>query len=320
MVHILLIGAGAGAAAALLFASVATGSLISVLLFYLAPLPILIAALGWSHWAALFAAVTAAGGLTIALGTYFFFAFLLGVGLPAWWLGYLTLLARPSADGGDLDWYPVGRLVLWAAVLGALVVVTAMPTLGLDADSFRSGLRKSFENILNSQGQGPTLTPKTDKVTTDRVIDFLIMVVPPAAAILSTLINMIDLWLAGRIVRLSGRLTRPWPDLAETRLPPIAAVLLAGAVAACFLPDLPGLIGGLFVSTLMVAYAAVGLATLHSISRGMKSRSLLLSGTYTALIIFGWPVLLLAVFGLADAFIDLRTRVAHRRPPSSHMT
>ena len=51
MMQIVLIGIGAGAATALLFASVASGSLISVLLFYLAPLPILIAALGWSHWA-----------------------------------------------------------------------------------------------------------------------------------------------------------------------------------------------------------------------------------------------------------------------------
>ena len=47
MMQVVLIGLGAGAAAALLFASVASGSLISILLFYLAPLPILIAALGW---------------------------------------------------------------------------------------------------------------------------------------------------------------------------------------------------------------------------------------------------------------------------------
>ncbi len=53
MMQIVLIGLGAGAASALLFASVASGSLLSLLLFYLAPLPILIAALGWSHWAGL---------------------------------------------------------------------------------------------------------------------------------------------------------------------------------------------------------------------------------------------------------------------------
>src|ERR1035438_5291786 len=45
----------------------------------------------------------------------------LGVGLPAWWLGYLALLARPaSAIDPKLEWYPVGKLVLWAALLSAL--------------------------------------------------------------------------------------------------------------------------------------------------------------------------------------------------------
>ena len=55
-----LIGIGAGAAAALLFASVTSGAWLSIPLFYLAPLPIMIAGLGWSHWAALTGALTGA--------------------------------------------------------------------------------------------------------------------------------------------------------------------------------------------------------------------------------------------------------------------
>ena len=46
MMQISLIGLAAGAASALLFASFASGSLLSIPLFYLSPLPILIAALG----------------------------------------------------------------------------------------------------------------------------------------------------------------------------------------------------------------------------------------------------------------------------------
>ena len=59
MLQIGLVGLGAGAAAALLFASVTSGTWMSVPLFYLAPLPIMIAGLGWSHWSALVAAVAA---------------------------------------------------------------------------------------------------------------------------------------------------------------------------------------------------------------------------------------------------------------------
>ncbi|HWV57295.1 MAG TPA: hypothetical protein VNZ57_07470, partial [Longimicrobiales bacterium] len=65
MMKIGLIGIGAGAAAALLFASVTSGSWLSVILFYLAPLPIMIAGLGWTHWAGLTAATVAA----VAIGS-----------------------------------------------------------------------------------------------------------------------------------------------------------------------------------------------------------------------------------------------------------
>ena len=185
MMQIVLIGLGAAAAAALLFASVASGSLFSILLFYLAPLPILIAALGWSHWAALIAASAAATGLAVIFGGYFFVAFLLGVGLPAWWLGYLALLGRPIGNGtGEIEWYPPGRLVLWSAILGALIVIVAIPSFGLDEASFRAGLRTAFERILRDRATPEDLS---------RLIEFLITVVPPGAAALATVTNVITL-------------------------------------------------------------------------------------------------------------------------------
>jgi len=97
MIQIAIIGIGAGAAAALLFASVTSGSWLSIPLFYLAPLPIMIAGLGWSHWAAMTAALAGALGLGAVFGTVFLLAFSAGAGFPAWWLGYLAMLARPVA-------------------------------------------------------------------------------------------------------------------------------------------------------------------------------------------------------------------------------
>ena len=318
MIQIALIGIGAGAASALLFASIASGSLISVLLFYLAPLPVLIAALGWSHIAALIAAATAAIGLTVALGGFFFFAYLLGVGLPAWWLGYLALLARPAANGsGDgLDWYPIGRLAVWTAVIGTLIVVAAIPTLGLDQQSFESGLRRGLERLF--AGRAESLPPgrtAPDAQATERVIDFLVKVVPSAAAVLSTVINIINLWLAARVVKMSGRLRRPWPDLAAVRLPPTTPVFLAAGVLLYFLPGLLGIIAGVLAAALLMIYAVLGLAVLHFITRGLTSRGLLLGATYAAIFIFGWPMVLVALLGLVDTALDLRARFAGRGGP-----
>src|SRR5262245_56467888 len=97
MMQFAIIGICAGAAAALLFASVTSGVWLSIPLFYLAPLPIMIVGLGWSHWAAATAVLAGTLGLGAAFGTVFLLAFAAGAGFPAWWLGYLAMLARPVA-------------------------------------------------------------------------------------------------------------------------------------------------------------------------------------------------------------------------------
>ena len=191
MMQIVLIGLGAGAAATLLFASVVSGSLAAIFLFYLAPLPILIAALGWSHWAGLIAAATAA----LAIGIMSGFVLRLGLGdrvrrLVAR-LSRTAGTRRPRNGGGEsVEWYPVGRLVLWCAIIGTLIVVAAIPNFGTDQQSLQAGLRKVYERILQDQA----------------VVDMLVIAVPPAAAVFSTLTNIFNLWLAGRIVKVSGRL------------------------------------------------------------------------------------------------------------------
>src|SRR4029453_13497942 len=250
MMQVILVGVGAGAAAALLFASVVSGAIAAVFLFYLAPLPILIAALGFSHIAGLIAAAVATAVVTALSGTFFIAAPVIAFG--AWWLCYLALLARPAANGGGaLEWYPPGRLVLWAAVIGTLTIAAAVPNFGTDQQSVQAALRKLYERMLRD----PSL------------IDLLVVAVPPAAAVFSTITNLINLWLAGRIVKISGRLKRPWPDLAALTLPPSSPALLTAALAGSFLPDLLGILSGAFAASLLMAFATLGFAVLHALTR-----------------------------------------------------
>ena len=70
-------------------------------------------------------------------------------------------------------------------------------------------------------------------------------------------------------------------------------------------------------ASLLMAYALLGFAVLHSITRGMNSRSFVLAGVYAAVAVFYWPILIMTLLGLADAAIDIRGRVARRRPPAA---
>jgi hypothetical protein len=341
MVQIVLIGIAAGAAAALLFASVISGSSFSLMLVSIAPLPLLIAALGWSHVAGLIGAVVAAALLAVAIGPSLFLPILIGVGLPAWWLAYLALLARPGLarpvlaqpappaqaqsapasahpDAPDtLEWYPIGRLVIWSALLASVVVTVSLIKIGLDVDTIRATLSRIFEQIMRIQ----TGTPATEPLALPglnnpkRLFDVLALVFPPAAAGLATITNLTNLWLAARVVKISGRLTRPWPDLAAIVFPSWATPLLVAATAASFLPGLTGLVAGILAATMLTAYAALGFAVLHKITGGIFGRGFVLASVYTAVGILGWPALVMTLLGIADTVLDVRGRVAARRQP-----
>jgi hypothetical protein len=326
MVQNALIGVGAGAAAALLFASPASGTPLALLLLIVAPLPILIAAIGWSHWVGLFAVAVAALALTAIFGAGEFqpivVPFILGVALPAWWLGYLALLGRPDPAGGAIEWYPVGSLVFWSALVGALVMLSVIPFYGWNLETFRATLRGMFEAALRVQGDGSSASALPGVSDTARFIDFLVDVMPPAAAALGTVTNMLNLWLAGRVLHISGRLRRPWPDLPTMRFPPIAPALLIAALIGSFAGGMLGLAAVILGAALLIAHTVLGLAVVHMVTRGVPGRAGILAALYASLPIFAllrvlhWPVLALTVLGLVDLIFDLRGRTASRRPPA----
>jgi len=317
MVRVVLIGIAAGIAGALLFASMATGTLLAFVLFYLAPLPLVIASLGWSHVAGLIAAVVASGSLAATFNGWFFIGFLVGVGIPACWMTYLALLARPAGAGSPevLEWYPVGRLVIWSAILGTLIVAVAIPTFGTDAESFRAGLKDALDHLLRVEGDrtsdGALLLPGFSDPTEQ--LDFLVAVIPPALAVVSTITALANLWLGAKIVKVSGRLKRPWPAVNAMKFPRFAPLLLAGGMAGSLLPDLAGIVAGFLACTMLVAYALLGFVVLHTTTSGINGRGLALAGVYALVVMFGWPVLLMALIGLADSAIDIRGKVARRR-------
>jgi len=312
MTQIVLIGVGAGAASALLFASLVSGWLPSIFLFFVAPLPIMIAALGWSHWAAVIAALSAATSLAAVFGGMLFVTFMISTGIPAWWVGYLAMLARPIT-GGALEWYPPGRLVLWCAGFAVLISSIGILTFGTDVDSFNTEMRRGLERIIQFRADNPSAA-KTNQA---QFIDFLVAVIPSAAGVLATIANVINLWLAARIVKFSGRLQRPWPELPAISFPRTTAAVFAIAVALTFAGGMAGLLATVTSAALVVAYGILGFAVLHALTRGTRGRGLVLGATYAAVILFFWPVVALCMLGLADAAIDLRGRAASRRglPP-----
>ncbi|MGH6815989.1 MAG: hypothetical protein ACREC6_09805, partial [Hyphomicrobiaceae bacterium] len=121
------------------------------------------------------------------------------------------------------------------------------------------------------------------------------------------------LWLAARMVLRMQRLVRPWPDLTSLVLPRGLSLLFAGFLALTFMPGYVGLLASGFVSPFLIAYSLVGLAILHTMTRGYAFRPFVLLGAYVVAV-FMPP--LTALIGLAEPFLSLRRRPPGRRDPS----
>jgi hypothetical protein len=319
MIAIVLIAIAAGSASALMFASIVSGALISLLLFYLAPLPLMVAALGWGPLSATIGGIVAATGLGAIFGLPYCIAFAVTVALPARWLGHLALLGRPRANGvspgngaspvaPDLEWYPVGRILLWITGFAALTTMAALLTLGTDAAAITGALRRGLLRIL-----GPRDAASTGE--TEQWIDAVVTIAPAAAAIVAMMTLTLNLWLAARITATSGRLHRPWPDLKSAALPPMTLAALCVAIAFCFTGGLLAILAQIVTAALMMAYALTGFAVLHTLTLALKSRALWLGCTYAIMVVFGWPVLAMVILGLADAIFGFRQRYLQGRPP-----
>jgi hypothetical protein len=312
----LLIALAAGLASATMFASIVSGALISLVLFYLAPLPLMVAALGWGSATALIGGIVAALGLGFIFGIPYMAAFALTIALPAWWLGHLALLARPVSNDPQLanlapvlDWYPTGRILAWAALFAVITTVSALLTLGSDDATINAALRRGLQRIMGGRG---TAVPSGE---TDRVVDALVAVAPGAATIIAMMTLTLNLWLAAKITATSGRMKRPWPDLRTTMLPRMMLVALLVAVALCFVGGLLAMLAQIASSAMLMAYAITGFAVLHTVTQTFSGRSFVLGAAYAGTLFIGWPLLGMISLGLADAVFGIRQAYWTRRGP-----
>jgi hypothetical protein len=314
----LIIGAVAGLIAAALFASAATATALAGVLFYLAPLPLCLAGLGWGSRAAILSALTGTVVVAAVLGPLTAAVFALSMGVPIATLCYLALLSRPAptAQGqasSALEWYPPGRLVGWAAVIAGLLAGAMVLMLGYDADTYRDSIRTILDHSKLKE-----LDPDGTLFTEEAIANLssiLSRTLPAAFAVVWLSITLFNMWLAGLIVDASGRALRPWPQLDALEIPNALFLLFAGALLLSFLPGLAGLLATGLAGALLFAYVLQGLAVLHVYSHGLPFRSLLLGAIYLGILLLGWVAVVVAIVGLSEPMLRLRERAGMRGQP-----
>lgn len=312
----ILLSLGAGLVAGLMFASMASGGRLSMLLGFLLPLPPLVAGLALGLPAAGIAAVT---GALVGFGfggVYAGLWFALVIGLPVTVLVRQALLSRdtPSAVGALVgapgavvtEWYPPGALLGWATgMCVALLSVLFLWFAGEDG-GLKGVLGRQAERVVDAiVQQAPSMVPAGGEEKFRLRARFFAELAPASIAVLWMAMMLANGVVAQWGVARMGRNLRPTPAYASARLPVAFAIALGAALLLAMLSGGLGYYGATVAAVLAIPYVALGLAAMHVITRGRSSRVPVLVLTYLCLITFTFPLVLL---GLADQLFDLRGR------------
>jgi hypothetical protein len=311
MVQLILVGAGAGLAAALLFLSPIGGTFLAFPLFALCGLPLAIVGLAWNSLAAVVGAAVAA----LVIGFFFSPAsaavYLLLFGLPIAWLCHLAGLSRP-ADGGGVDWYPTGRMLLHAAIAVAISLILIGVIFGFDPVALTAEMTDAFTRWI-AESPNATGIPTAEEV--EPFVRFNVAAMPFTMSALLLLTVVFNMWLGSRVADASGRLRRPRPPLWTALMPVEGVALLAAALVVAFVPGGIGHAAGALTGALGAAFGLIGLAVIHAVTMTNNARILILVTTYVLLVLFGFPILFLALLGLAESFFHFRARRLGPFPP-----
>lgn len=305
MLQVGLIGVAAGIAGALLFLSPTGGTALAFPLFAMCGLPIAIAGLGWSLLAA--AIATGVAGVTIAsalslASAAIYIALFAG---PILWMCRLAALSRQGEDGGATEYFPIGGILFQGSIAIALGVVVVGIIGGFDPESLTTELTDALAVFL---AQSPDVADAPTSADVEPLARFLVLALPFILPAYLIFIHVFTMWLASRIADASGRLIRPRDKLWTASMPQRALLVFAAVFVVSFLPGSVGQVAATVTGALAAAFALIGLAVIHAVTVDNALRILILVAVYVLIFIFGLPLLLLAILGLAEGFLQLRAR------------
>lgn len=310
----LIIGLAGGLASAVLFYSAARGSpALSAVLLLLTPLPTLIAALGWGLTAAMTAALACT--LLMALGVSLASALgtLLSLGVPAVGVAYLAYLSR-AVDGDPevREWYPAGRLLAAIALFGAALPVLLLPLSGGSYEELRGPLAELMRRFSKEAATELGIPPMTEQQH-EFAVTLMVKTLPGFMAGYWMAIFSLNVYLAARVARASGRLSRDWPDLPSMKLPKDVLVVFGIGLLAMFATGLVSVAGVSVVGSFLYLFFLAGLTLMHSLAR--RRTMVLLIATYVALLLAGpYTAMALVLGGLIDTAFDLKARFGGAKP------
>ncbi len=313
-----LLALGGGVVSALLYVSTLAGTLGAAVLVLLAQLPLFLVGLSRIMGARGALIAGASGLLLVALfaGPWVAGNFALAEAVPVYAFARQAALHRVH-PGGQVEWYPTGRLVTLLSLYGAAAFLAFVVAFANSAGGLEGELQSLFRAMIEAFG----LAQAPDSA--QRLIDQLVSLMPGLGAGAWVLIATGNAWLAQGLLARGGYQLRPTPLLADYALPRGLAVAVAlSAGAGLLFPDTVGFVGKNLCLILTMPYVFAGVALLHAVASRAGRGSGAVIGLYVGLglgvVVLSWLAILgLAGLGYIDQIAGLRGRLP--RPRSGPM-
>ena len=293
-----------GVISALLYALVTYGSIGGVLLAYFCQLPLFIIGLSMGTTASVIAGSIAAAGVIAVSGVLGAFIFLLVNAAPVVLLVRQGLLSRSDAHG-NIEWYPPGLLTVGATLYGIGLLFVAWLWLSVSTIGFEESVHSYLAEVTRSilEGQPPDMQEK--------IIDNVVLVLPGTVALSWLVMLVINGALGQGLVLRFKRNMRPNPDFAMLELPNWLSVLGAALlIGSIILPGSFGYFAKNAAFIMALPFFLVGLSVIHVAARRISAGMLLLILFYLLMLLFGWPAIFVAFFGLIEQRAGFRQKWA----------
>ncbi len=307
----LLYAVGAGILSGLSLISVTTMNPLFVLLSALASIPIIVSILAFGLSYGLLSGVIASllvlvpsstGPMNSLMSMIFAVA-------PYLILSYLAHQYRTITDENDqqsVEWYPTGRLVLGAAIIAAILTSLLILSIAGSYTAYEQQIGQMADNYIKAQ---KSLELNLEKTAAFK--RYAITFGPPFFAIAIFFQILLNFWLAAKVTKHLGWLSRPWPIIREME-PPANFILVFLAVIAIGIltPGIPSVIASTFTATFTIAYFFFGLAVIHSITLKLDFRTLALTSIYLSVFLLQHiAIILIAILGIGEPIFKLKQRV-----------
>lgn len=295
------IGALAGAATALLCLGLAGGSALAVVLFFISPVPLLIAGLGFGLKSALIGAFVAlAGTLAFANGMVAILV-ALAIAAPACAGSYWLNLARPAEEiggpQGNLAWYPLADVLFAAALMAGFAYAVIGAIIGFGPEV---AAELADQLVARFQSANPDIAFSAEGK--DSLQAFLETWIPLIQPFFWMLTLTLSIYIALAIAQRSGLVKRPkedWPT--ALRMPRKATFVLLGAVLASFAPGQIGHAGSSFSGALAAGFLMAGFAMAHARSRTVPGRFAILLLAYLSVLFVAVTAVFFLIAGVIGA-------------------